>query len=104
MNQVYPRLQALAPAKPVYIAEFGCAENNTDVTPPVWTDAAFRDMLTKGNGNWENLIGFSWWNSYWDNVAPMAPTNMLVQDIDGLPPVFQRHLNDPRVQAEPITR
>jgi hypothetical protein len=103
MNRVYPRLQAKAPSKPLIVAEFGCTAHDPQVDPRSWADAALMDILNKAGGDWANLIGFAWWNSYWDNDAdPLHDTNMLVQKIAGLPEVFQRRLADSRVQTDAL--
>jgi beta-mannanase len=102
MSKVYDRLEKLAPTKPVFVAEFGCIEKNPHVDPLKWTDDALGAMLRKDADKWKNLIGFSWWNSYWDNPPPQGPSNMIVQDIAGLSAVFQTNLKEPRVQVEPV--
>jgi CubicO group peptidase (beta-lactamase class C family) len=104
MDQVYGRLRALAPSKPVFVAEFGCCLNDSKVTAAAWADAALGELLSRSGGKWDKLIGFSWWNSYWDNDPPAKPTNMLVQEVEGLTDVFRRRLDSPVVQVDPVVR
>ena len=107
MNTVYARLEKLAPSKPVYVAEFGCIKEIPKVVDPcLWTKDALRAILGRGNGKWENLIGFSWWNSGWTNPGKPNSTMLVhkIDNLDKLPEVFQAGLDDPRVQVDPVIR
>jgi hypothetical protein len=64
LRNAYPRLTAVAPGKPVLIAEFGCDLHNRHVDPVSWTKAALDDLFS---GRWPALIGFCWWNEGWQN-------------------------------------
>ena len=82
MDPVYARLTALAPNKPVIVAEFGATADSRLIAPEAWATPAFNDIL--GN-RWPRLIGFSWWNEHWQNDDnPAHDSNMRVQDIPAL--------------------
>ncbi len=82
MDAVVPRLVALAPGKPIVVAEFGCTALHPDVAPDAWAAAAFADLL---QGRWPAVIGFSWWNERWPNDDdPAHDTTMRLQDLPAL--------------------
>jgi len=90
MDPFYARLTALAPNKPVIIAEFGCTAGSKLIVPEVWADPAFNDIL---GGRWPRLIGFSWWNEHWQNDDnPAHDSNMRVQDIPALAALIRTRL------------
>lgn len=87
MDACYPRLQALAPTKPVIVAEFGCTAGNPLITPDQWVAPTLTDLFA---GRWANVIGFSWWNERWENDNnPAHDTTMRVQDTPALAHLFQ---------------
>jgi len=87
MDSAHERLTALAPTKPVIVAEFGCTAGNSLIDPEVWAEPALDDIL---GGRWPGLIGFSWWNERWQNdSSPAHDSNMRVQDIPALAALFR---------------
>lgn len=87
MDSAYNRLQALAPQKPVIVAEFGATAGNPLGDQALWARAALKEMTS---GRWPRLIGFSWWNEWWQNDdIPAHDTNMRLQDNPALQAVFQ---------------
>jgi hypothetical protein len=88
MDVVYPRLAMLAPNKPIALLEFGVAANNPLCDQVEWTEAALTDIT---NLRWPRIIGFSWWNEFWQNDDnPAHDTTMRVQDNARLADVFRR--------------
>jgi hypothetical protein len=86
MDPCYARLSALAPTKPLFVAEFGCCTADGLTPPDVWAARALDDIL---GGRWPRLIGFSWWNERWQNDDnPAHDSNMRVQDNPALAGVF----------------
>ena len=100
MNNVVPRLVALAPGKPIFVLEFGVTTGNPLGNAADWADDALSDLL--GN-RWPEVRGFSWWNEGWENDSnSLNDTNMRVQDIPGLGDVFKQHLISPAVVDSPL--
>ena len=64
MRNAYPRLNKLAPGKPIIIAEFGCDLHNRRVNAAQWARSALEDLFS---GRWPAVIGFCWWNEGWQN-------------------------------------
>jgi hypothetical protein len=90
MDPVYARLTALAPDKPVIVAELGCTAGSELIAPEVWAAPAFNDILA---GRWPRLIGFAWWNEHWQNDDnPAHDSNMRVQDIPALAALMRTEL------------
>ncbi len=86
MDAVYPRLRALAPGKPVIVAEFGATSGNPLGQPGPWAGAALADL---SSFRWGAVIGFSWWNERWENDdIPSHDTDMRIQDDPGLSAAF----------------
>ena len=91
MDTVYPRLAALAPDKPIILAEFGVTRDNPLVDQSVWARDALADLLSQ---RWPQVKGFSWWNEKWENDKIRAhDTTMRVQDNSRLAVVFKRLLS-----------
>jgi hypothetical protein len=87
MDALYPRLQALTASKPIFIAEFGAAKNNPLCDQVEWARAALNDITAF---RWPRLIGFSWWNEWWQNDDnPAHDTTMRLQDNPALAAVFR---------------
>ena len=106
----YQRAVALAPGKPLYVAEFGsthtseASENDPAFRADNWARAALDDIL---GGRWPALIGFSWWNEAWQNDnKPEHDTNMRIQDWKPLQKVFRKALRENRkkLQLKPLLR
>jgi hypothetical protein len=96
MDEVYARVRALAPDKPVILAEFGVARGNPLGDQAAWARAALADITSP---RYPGLIGFSWWNEHWQNDEnPAHDTTMRVQDNLDLAAVFQELVGkNPRV-------
>jgi hypothetical protein len=87
MDAAYPRLVALAPSKPLIVAEFGVTLNNPLGDQAAWAERALTDLLEP---RWPRVMGFSWWNEFWENDDnPKHDTTMRVQDNPALAKVFQ---------------
>lgn len=87
LDEVYPRLAALDADKPIILAEFGVADNNPLGDQADWAQAALSDITSL---RWPRLIGFSWWNEWWQNDDdPAHDTSMRLQDNPDLAQVFQ---------------
>jgi len=109
MDSVYKRLTALAPRKPIVVAEFGCTIwKGAGVTLKAedWAKPALQELINLNEQthvpHWPAVIGFSWWNDYWTN-DPDPPSDMLVQDNPALASVFRQFLINPRVADRPET-
>ncbi len=88
MDEVYPRLAALGPAKPIMVLEFGTCKNNPGGRQEVWAERALADLV---QNRWPKVMGFSWWNEYWQNDDnPEHDTSMRLQDNPSLAAVFQK--------------
>ena len=74
----YSHITGFAPDKPIIITEFGTAKNNPMLDQVEWTRDAFSSLDTE---RYPNLIGFSWWNEWWQNDRYAEnDTTMRVQD------------------------
>ena len=92
MDAVYPRLAALAPGKPIALLEFGVTKNNPLGDQAEWARAALTDITSL---RYPRLIGFSWWNEWWQNDDdPAHDTTMRLQDNPELAIVFQGLVGD----------
>ncbi len=90
MDPAYARVIALAPTKPIFVAEFGCTAGCRLITPDAWAAPALDDIL---GGRWPKLIGFSWWNERFQNdLVPTHDSDMRVQDTPALAAVFRAKL------------
>ena len=98
MDRVYPRLRRLAD-KPILVSEFGVTKDNPRVDPVRWASQAFEQLLSE---RWPRVRGFSWWNETWQNDDVAAhDSNLRIQDIPGLPAVFDAALSSPTVLTRP---
>ncbi|MCF6271594.1 MAG: hypothetical protein L3J37_00165 [Rhodobacteraceae bacterium] len=96
---VMARFAAMAPGKPVVIAEMGTDVRNPYEPAGPWADAALGLILS---GRYPNLIGFSWWNESWPNGDdPARATDFRIASSPALAAVIRRHLANPRVQSRP---
>ncbi|HVQ88234.1 MAG TPA: glycosyl hydrolase [Actinomycetes bacterium] len=102
MNRVYPRLRALAPSKPIIVAEFGVTKGNDRVDPITWARRALDDLL---GSRWPRVRGFSWWNETWENDnTPAHDSNLRIQSIPGMSDMFISRLeNNPNVLDAPVS-
>ncbi len=104
MDDVYQRLTALAPNKPIVVAEFGCTANHPVIQPAEWSRAALENLLAD---RWPKVIGFSWWNEHWQNDDdPAHDSSMRLQDNPLLADTFREllPLNLNRLQTSVQTR
>lgn len=87
MDALYPRLEALTSDKPFFIAEFGVTKGNPLCDQASWAREALTDIISL---RWPRLIGFSWWNEWWQNDEnPNHDTTMRLQDNLELAAVFR---------------
>ena len=102
MDAVYPRVDALTPDKPIFIAEFGVTNNNPLGDQAEWARNALTDITSF---RWPRLIGFSWWNEWWQNDDdPAHDTTMRLQDNPELEAVFRELVgNNPFVLPSATT-
>ena len=92
LDEMVPRLTALAPGKPVMVFEFGMAAGNPDGRAFDYADWALTSLF---DNRWPAVRGFSWWNETWQNDDnPAHDTDMRVQTNRGVRRVFRRHLID----------
>jgi len=95
----YRRLTALAPGKPIAVAEFGVTKGNPRVDPVGWASRAF---ATLASGNFPAIRGFSWWNEHWTNDrVPAHDSDLRIQDMPGMAAVFSSALNARGVVTAP---
>ncbi len=88
LDAVYPRLAALAPAKPIVVLEFGVTAGNPHGDQAEWAETALTDLLT---GRWPRVVGFSWWNERWPNDDdPAHDSDMRLQNNPALAAVFRK--------------
>lgn len=87
MDTAYSQIIDFAPDKPVIIAEFGTAKNNLVLDQTQWAKDALMSLDTE---RYPNLIGFSWWNEWWQNDRHSGnDTTMRVQDNPELAELFR---------------
>jgi hypothetical protein len=98
---IYIQIVRFAPDKPVIVAEFGTAKNNLLLDQAEWTKDAFSTLDTE---RYPNLIGFSWWNEWWQNDRYAEnDTTMRAKDSVELEELFQEfNGNNPNVLGEII--
>ncbi|MBI5366328.1 MAG: PD40 domain-containing protein, partial [Planctomycetes bacterium] len=104
MDQVHARLRRCAPAKPIVVAEFGCAAGNRAVAAEAWAGSALADLL---GGRWAGVVGFSWWNERWPNDDDERhDTTMRVQENAALRRVFAQEFaaRAERIEQRPVAR
>ncbi len=102
MTTAYPRVTALAPGKPVIIAEFGCDEHHRTVDAAEWAKAALEDLFS---GRWPAVIGFCWWNESWENDDTAShDTDMNILHDRALTNVFRTELatHSDKLQQTPV--
>ena len=101
LTGAYRRLAALAPSKPIAVAEFGVTKGNPRVDPTVWASRAF---ATLASGDFPRIRGFSWWNERWSNDSvPAHDSDLRIQDMPGMSAVFDAALAAPGVVTSPAT-
>ncbi len=103
MDEVYPRLAALSSEKPIVLLEFGATNGNPRVDQAAWASGALKEIIS---GRWPRLIGFAWWNDWWENDNnPQHDTNMYVDDNRDLAAVFRKLVgNSDSVREDPVIK
>jgi Glycosyl hydrolase family 26 len=102
MREAYPRLTALAPGKPMIIAEFGCDLHNRHVDVVKWTRQTLDDLLSN---RWPAIVGFCWWNEGWQNDDHKKhDTDMIVLHNPELTQVFRQEFaaHARQIQETPV--
>lgn len=102
LDEAYPRLAALAPSKPLILAEFGCVQRHPKIAAADWAGDALADLL--GN-RWPRIAGFCWWNEAWPNDDNKKhDTDMIILDDPALAGVFRTQLSaaKERIQEKPV--
>ena len=102
MRTAYPRLNKLAPGKPIVIAEFGCDIHHRKVDASEWAKDALEDLFS---GRWPAVIGFCWWNESWENDdTKQHNTDMNILHGAALTKVFRQQLaqHADQVQETPV--
>ena len=104
LRTAYPRLTALAPGKPIVIAEFGCALNHRKIDVAEWARQALEDLFSR---RWPAVVGFCWWNESWENDdVGKHNTDMNILHDPALTRVFREQLakNRDKLQVAPIVQ
>jgi Glycosyl hydrolase family 26 len=102
LDPVYPRINALAPSKPLILAEFGCTRGNPQITAPDWARDALADLFSD---RWPRISGFCWWNEAWQNDDnPKHDTDMVVMHDPVLAKVFRDQFTTAKdkIQQKPV--
>lgn len=87
MDLTYTRLKLVAPDKPIIIAEMGAPQYHPLGDQAEWAREALTAMLS---GRYPRVIGFSWWNEWWQNDDnPDNASDMRVQNNSALAAVFR---------------
>lgn len=87
LDAAYPRLTAMAPSKPLIVAELGVTSRNPLCDQGAWARAALTDLTGL---RWPRVAGFSWWNEQWQNDDnPAHDTDMRIQDNPALAQAFR---------------
>ena len=98
VDSAYRRLIALAPDKPVIIAEFGCDLHNRRVDVRNWAKAALDGLFSN---RWPRIVGFCWWNEGWQNDDHKNhDTDMIVLHDRDLTRVFREEFAKHRDQIQ----
>ncbi len=101
MDEIYPRLAELSSEKPIVLLEFGATSGNPRVDQAAWARSALAEITS---GRWPRLIGFAWWNDWWENDDnPRHNTNMYVDDNQDLTTVFRELVgNSDSIREGPV--
>jgi hypothetical protein len=95
LDRIVPRLEKLAPGKPIMLLEFGSVTNHPSVNAATWTAEGLDAILAN---RWPALRGFAWWNSRWPNDSdPNHDSRMLVEDSPEVAKVLRERLKSDRV-------
>ena len=87
LDDAYPRLAAISPSKPIILAEFGCTQHHPKITAADWAQDSLTDLFS---GRWPRIVGFCWWNEYWQNDDNKKhDTDMIIMDDPALEKVFK---------------
>jgi Glycosyl hydrolase family 26 len=95
LDRIVPRLERLAPGKPILLLEFGTVANHPGVSAARWTADGLDAMIAN---RWPALRGFAWWNSRWTNDGdPAHDSRMLVEQEPDLARAMRERLGSDRV-------
>ncbi len=102
LDEYIPRVLALAPGKPIMVAELGTDVRNPHVDPVRWATQAFDGLL--GN-RWPSIRGFAWWSESWPNDDRRANDSELrVERAPALAAVLRTRFATPLLLDRPILR
>lgn len=102
MDRAYARMQAIAPKKPVIVAEFGHTSHAIAGDAAPWAKTALHDLFSH---RWPHVIGFSWWNETWENDDIKShDTDMRLQDDPALKKAFRDELLNSIIQQSPVVK
>lgn len=92
MDRCIPRLQALAPGKPVMLFEFGCTSGHARTTPDAWVEPGLKALF---ENRWPSVAGICWWNERWTRDGdPAHDSNMRLQDNPALRALFREQFRN----------
>ena len=101
MEGVIPRLERLAPQKPIFVLEFGAAAGPYG-GQAAWAREALSSLLSD---RWASVRGFSWWNETWENDENREnDSDMRVQTNPEVSEVFREGLGTEKVVTRPLLR
>lgn len=91
MRTGYQAAHAISPGKRIILSEMGTDLFNPFVPASVWTDHAFRDLITERL--WPDVFAFIWWNSAWPNDNnPKNNTTMRIEENEAIQDIFKKYL------------
>ena len=102
LDAACPRIDVLAPKKPLILAEFGCTRHHPKITADAWANDALTDLLS---ARWPRIAGFCWWNEAWENDDHRKnDTDMIIMNDPALAGIFKKQLSlaKDRVQEKPV--
>jgi len=87
---VMARFAAMAPAKPVIVAEMGTDVHNRHENAARWASDALAMIYS---GRWKALKGWAWWNETWENDDnPAHDADLRVQSDPALAAALRKYL------------
>ncbi len=90
LPRVMARFAAMAPGKPVIVAEMGTDVHNRHESAARWAADA---LAMIHSGRWKALKGWSWWNETWENDDnPAHDTDLRVQSDPALAAVLRAYI------------
>jgi hypothetical protein len=102
LDEYIPRVLALAPGKPIVVAELGTDVRNPRVDPVHWSTQAFDALM--GN-RWPSIRGFSWWSESWPNDdRPADDSELRVARAPAVAAALRARFASPNLLDRPIVR